>query len=198
MLHVHEPSLSCTFSILASDRLPAKQSSKPSPTSFRRYAKKIVYVLCMISFSDLDNVDPRSSRVSSVLMCLDFRPRIELSYRTSWVDQFRTKKRLNAEFLNCKPARFLGVWLHNQNPRKSAGDKVQPIYLQANGGFCTVSLTGKKNVLNSPRKWSHLCYIKQAYCHHSQHCDLPWRPCSRYDLHDLHERLQKASIQQIT
>lgn len=64
-------------------------------------------VRVIISLQGLDSYNS-SSRVSSVLMSLDICQRIELSYRTSWVDQFRTKKRFNAEFLNCKPVRLLG------------------------------------------------------------------------------------------
>ena len=44
------------------------------------------------------------------------------------------------------------TWLHIQNFREDAGDKVRPMYRQANGGFCTMSLTGERNVLESPRK----------------------------------------------
>lgn len=109
------------------------------------------HVCVIISFSGLESFDS-SSRVSSVLTSLDIRPRIELSYRKSCIDQFRMKKKLNADFLNCKPARFLWVQFHNQNRRKSAGDKVKPVYRQANGEFYTVSLTGEKSVQDSPRK----------------------------------------------
>ena len=119
------------------------------------------HVCVIISFSGLESFDS-SSRVSSVLTSLDIRPRIELSYRKSCIDQFRMKKKLNADFLNCKPARFLWVQFHNQNRRKSAGDKVKPVYRQANGEFYTVSLTGEKSVQDSPRKWSHLHYIKAS------------------------------------
>ena len=94
-----------------------------------------------------------SSRETSVLMCLDFRPTIELSYHTSWTDPFQTRKKFNAEFLNCKPTRFLEdhiVWLGNRNFREAAGDKVLPKYRKAMGGFCTISLTGEENELKSP------------------------------------------------
>ena len=70
-------------------------------------------VCAIISLSDLDSVNSLS-RVSSALMSLNTRPRIELSYRASWIDQSRTKKRFNAEFLNCKLARFPGVLFHSQ------------------------------------------------------------------------------------
>jgi ATP-dependent exoDNAse (exonuclease V) beta subunit len=65
-------------------------------------------VCVIIPFSGLDSFNS-SSRVSSVLTSLNIHPRIELSYRPSCIDQFRMKKKLNAEFLNCKPARFLWV-----------------------------------------------------------------------------------------
>lgn len=164
LLYVACTRAQCLLYILYSrNRQVAGQTKSKTLSEFISAVCEKEIVCTVISLPALDRING-SSRDFSVLMSLSFRSRIEPLYRTSWVDQFRTRKKCNAEFLNCKPD-FLGIILydfHNRNPRKSAGDKVQPIYLQANEGFCTVSLTGERNVLQSPRKLSYLYYLKQT------------------------------------